>query len=131
MRKRMGMGKDGFPIPKPNQQMLNRYTCLCPVCIGANATMTVAKNANWVVRCPTCQIILYLNDITSMNLFRGFQKFFDNDPEHQVAHTAGIIKYEVKKGDFATVAAFDGDLTPLIQPFETFYFYKNVLAVAK
>ena len=84
------IGKDGFPIPNKTN-LKEKFTCICPICIGANANMSVAKSGNWIVRCPTCQCILYLNDTTSINLFRGLQAFLNSNPEHQVAHTTGII----------------------------------------
>ena len=33
-----------------------------------------------------------------MNLFRGFQSFLEADPQHQVAHTAGIIQHAPDEG---------------------------------
>jgi len=91
------IGKDGFPIPDVKKD-LDRYTCVCPICMGANANMKVAKTGNWIVRCPSCSIILYLNDSISINLFRGLQTFLNNNPEHQVAHTTGLIAHAPDEG---------------------------------
>lgn len=91
------IGDDGFPIPQKVKSK-ERFTSICPICIGANANMSVAKNGNWIVRCPTCACIIYLNDTTSINLFRGLQAFFSKDPHHQVMHTAGIIQHAPDEG---------------------------------
>lgn len=92
------IGNDGYPIPNP-AKVKDKFACICPICIGATASMSVAKTGNWIVRCPNCSIILYLNDTTSINLFRGFQQFLDNSPEHQMAHTTGIIQYAPNEGE--------------------------------
>ena len=91
------IGEDGFPIPKVKNAK-ERYTVICPICMGANANMKVAKNGNWIIRCPTCVSQLYLNDSVSINLFRGLQRFLNDNPEHQVAHTAGLISYAPDEG---------------------------------
>jgi hypothetical protein len=67
--------------------------------MGASANMKVAKSGNWIVRCPLCSTIIYLNDITSINLFRGLQKFLNDNPEHQVAHTTGIVTHAPMDGE--------------------------------
>ena len=90
------LGNDGFPVPVKKDR--NKYTCVCPICIGANASLSTTKTGSWIVRCPACSIILYLNDITSINLFRGLQKFLNEDPDHQVRHTAGIVSYAPDEG---------------------------------
>jgi hypothetical protein len=85
------LGDDGYPVPeKPNN---GTFKCSCPICMDGGANLSISKKNNWIVRCPTCSIILYLNSITSINLFRGLQRFIDVDPEHQVKHTAGIVRY--------------------------------------
>jgi len=91
------LGEDGFPIPQAKKT--DRFMCLCPICIGADANMKVAKSGNWIVRCPTCKTVLYLNDLTSINLFRGMQAFMNADPDHQVRHTAGIVSYAPNSGE--------------------------------
>jgi hypothetical protein len=90
------LGEDGFPIPQPKRT--DRFLCVCAICMGADANMKVAKNGNWIVRCPTCKTILYLNDLTSINLFRGLQAFLNADPEHQVRHTTGIVAHAPDAG---------------------------------
>lgn len=91
------IGDDGYPIPE-KVKVKDRFAAICPICIGATASMSVAKNGNWIVRCPSCACILYLNDTTSINLFRGLQRFLDESPDHQVAHTAGIIQHAPDEG---------------------------------
>ena len=98
MSPKVMIGEDGYPIPKFDQKLKNKFICICPICVGANANLSVAKTGNWIVRCPSCSIILYLNDLTSINLFRGLQQFLDANPEHQVAHTAGIVQYAPDEG---------------------------------
>ena len=92
------IGDDGYPIPQATLKAQDKFICICPICVGANARMSVAKTGNWIVRCGSCSIILYLNDLTSMNLFRGLQSFLEADPQHQVAHTAGIIQHAPDEG---------------------------------
>lgn len=92
------IGDDGYPIPQTTLKAQEKFICICPICIGANARMSVAKTGNWIVRCASCSIILYLNDITSMNLFRGLQSFLEADPQHQVTHTTGIIQHAPDEG---------------------------------
>jgi len=91
------IGDDGYPIPQVNRQK-DRFACICPICIGATANMSIAKSGNWVVRCPSCTMILYLNDVTSINLFRGLQKLFTANPEHQIAHATGIVQHAPDEG---------------------------------
>jgi|DEB0MinimDraft_10_1074344.scaffolds.fasta_scaffold227016_1 hypothetical protein len=92
------LGGDGFPIPNVKKTK-DRYTVICPICMGAHATMKVARNGNWIIRCPSCVSQLYLNDTVSINLFRGLQTFLNDNPEHQVAHTTGLIKYAPQDGE--------------------------------
>ena len=61
------IGDDGYPIPQPTLKAQDKFICICPICVGANARMSVAKTGNWIVRCGSCSIILYLNDLTSMD----------------------------------------------------------------
>ena len=83
------LGADGYPIPE--QQLRDAYKVTCPICVSGDANMRVSKNQNWVVRCPSCSIILYLNSVQSINLFRGFQKMINNDAAYQVEHTKKIV----------------------------------------
>lgn len=92
------IGKDGFPIPSQNFSKPGTYMCVCPICICADASMKVAKTGNWNVRCYNCKTLMYLNDVTSINLFRGLQAFLNADPEHQVRHTAGIVMHAPDEG---------------------------------
>ena len=93
------IGEDGFPVPlQKNQQDKGTYMCICPICMSANAQMKVAKTGNWNVRCYNCKMLMYLNDITSINLFRGLQTFLNADPEHQVRHTTGLVAHAPDEG---------------------------------
>lgn len=84
------IGPDGFPVPKV-KQVSDRYACICPICTSGNATMKVAKNGNWLVRCPSCVLMLYLNETTSINLFRGIQRVFNENPEFQMNFAAQVV----------------------------------------
>lgn len=95
------IGDDGFPIPKQiieNKQKRGTFMCVCPICMSGDATMRVAKTGNWNVRCYNCKTLMYLNDVTSINLFRGLQSFLNADPDHQVRHTAGIVAHAPDEG---------------------------------
>ena len=84
------IGPDGFPVPKV-KQVSDRYACICPICTSGNATMKVAKNGNWLVRCPSCVLMLYLNETTSINLFRGIQRVFNENPEFQMNFATQVV----------------------------------------
>jgi hypothetical protein len=92
------IGDDGFPIPSRKKLTDDSFTCVCPICMSGDATMKVAKTGNWNIRCHNCKILLYLNSVTSINLFRGLQSFLNEDPEHQVRHTAGLIAHAPDEG---------------------------------
>ena len=87
------IGEDGFPIPDDTKRVQNKFLCICPICQGANAHVKLAKSVNYVVRCPSCSIMLYLNDNLSVNLFRGMQAYFNAHPEKQVEHTRNIVAF--------------------------------------
>jgi len=91
------IGKDGYPIPKVKDT--GRFSCLCIICLGATATLKEAKSGNWIVKCPSCSTITYLNSITSINLFRGFQAYMENNPQNQVLHSQGIIEHAPNEGE--------------------------------
>jgi hypothetical protein len=93
------IGDDGFPIPSKKKEGNGSYMCVCPICMNGDATMKVAKTGNWNVRCYNCKTLMYLNDVISINLFRGLQAFLNADPEHQVRHTAGLIAHAPDEGD--------------------------------
>jgi len=92
------LGPDGFPIPQV-KKLTDRFACVCPICTSGNATMKVAKNGNWLVRCPSCVIHLYLNDTISINLFRGLQRVFNEDPAFQVAFAAKVVSKAPSEGE--------------------------------
>ena len=83
------LGADGYPIPEV--KLKDAYKVTCPICISGDANMSVAKNENWIIRCPSCLITLYLNSVQSINLFRGFQKMINSDAAYQVEHTKRIV----------------------------------------
>ncbi|MHA1961405.1 MAG: hypothetical protein ACW99U_14380 [Candidatus Thorarchaeota archaeon] len=91
------LAEDGFPVPVVNR-LKTSYSCICPICTSADATMKVSKSGNWVVRCPRCVIILYLNDVTSINLFRGLQSYFATEPAAQVGHAAKLVEFAPDEG---------------------------------
>ena len=93
------IGEDGFPVPQKTAKKLNRFSCICPICMSADATVKLAKSVNYIVRCPTCCINLYLNDSVSINLFRGMQRFYSANPEAQVEYTANIVSYAPLDGE--------------------------------
>jgi len=95
----MLIGKDGFPIPDSTQRKTDKYICICPICVGANAFAKSIKNGNWQVKCANCMTVMFLNSATSINLFRGMQKLFNSDPQHQIKHTEGIVGYAPSEGD--------------------------------
>jgi hypothetical protein len=84
------LGSDGYPVPEVQRK--NSYKVTCPICVSGDANMSVSKKGNWIVRCGTCSIILYLNSLQSINLFRGFQKVINDNPEYQVSHTQLIVE---------------------------------------
>jgi len=84
------LGADGYPVPEV--QVRDSFKVTCPICVSGDASMRVAKNKNWIVLCPACLSILYLNSVQSINLFRGFQSMINNDPEYQVEHTRRIVE---------------------------------------
>mgnify|MGYP005635251723 CR=1 FL=1 len=93
------LGEDGFPVPaRKGKGGKETFICICPICMSADASMKVAKTGNWNIRCYTCKTMIYLNDVTSINLFRGLQGFLSADPEHQVRHTAGLLAYAPDEG---------------------------------
>jgi len=92
------IGEDGFPIPEKKTDRKGSFICICAICMGANATMKVAKTGNWIVRCYNCKTLMYLNDVTSINLFRGLQTFLEQNPEHQITHTTGILTHAPDEG---------------------------------
>lgn len=92
------IGPDGFPVPQVKQAR-DRYSCVCPICTSGLATMKVAKNGNWLIRCPSCVILLYLNETTSINLFRGIQRVFNEDPDFQVAFAAKVVSKAPSEGE--------------------------------
>jgi hypothetical protein len=91
------VGDDGYPVPEVKKTR-ERFACICPICVGATANMSVAKSGNWIIRCPACTSIIYLNDVTSINLFRGLQRFLDAEPDHQLRHATGIVGYAPDEG---------------------------------
>ena len=91
------LGRDGYPVPHTTKPK-SSFSCVCPICMGADSTISVTKTGNWIVRCPSCCIVMYLNDVMSINLFRGLQKFLDEEPEHQVRHTSGILRHAPDEG---------------------------------
>lgn len=93
------IGEDGFPIPSKKKTENGSYVCVCPICMSADGVMKVAKTGNWNVRCYNCKTLMYLNSVTSINLFRGLQAFLNHDPEHQVRHTAGLVAYAPNEGE--------------------------------
>ena len=93
------IGSDGFPVPQEKKQAKGTYICICPICMSGDASMKVARTGNWNVRCYSCKTLMYLNSPTSINLFRGLQSFLNADPQHQVAHTAGIVSYAPNEGE--------------------------------
>jgi len=84
------LGADGYPVPEV--KLRDAYKMTCPICMSGDANMTVTKTQNWIVRCPSCVIVLYLNSIQSINLLRGFQTTMNNNPEYQVEHTRRIVE---------------------------------------
>ena len=91
------LGKDGYPIPQTKDR--HTFKATCPICIDGNTNIKIAKNGNWVVKCPSCSIILYLNSVTSINLFRGLQSLLNDNPEYQVMHAANVVKNAPDYGD--------------------------------
>ena len=46
---RVIIGDDGYPIPQAPLKAQDKFICICPICVGANARMSVAKTGNWIV----------------------------------------------------------------------------------
>jgi hypothetical protein len=61
--------------------------------------MKQVKYGNWQIKCGHCMIVLFLNSTMSMNLFRGMQTFFNDNPQHQITHTEGIVRNAPNEGD--------------------------------
>jgi hypothetical protein len=91
------LGRDGYPVPQSKDRKVFKATC--PVCIDGNANIRVSKSGNWIVKCGNCSVILYLNSITSINLFRGLQSLLDAYPEYQVSHVANIVRHAPDYGE--------------------------------
>ena len=90
------LGADGYPIPETKKS--DHFSVTCPICMSGDANMRVSKSNNWIVRCPTCVITLYLNSVQSINLFRGLQAVVNKDPSYQVEHTRRIVENAPDRG---------------------------------
>lgn len=84
--------QDGFPIPKIETPVQRRFECICPICQFAGAKLQLTTKGTYLVQCNECKMILYLNHSISISLFRGMQKFFEDNPDLKDILTKAIVE---------------------------------------
>jgi hypothetical protein len=72
---------DGFPVPQIESPIQRRFECICPVCQFNGAKLQLTTKGTYLVQCNECKMILYLNHSISISLFRGLQKFLEENSD--------------------------------------------------
>jgi hypothetical protein len=72
------VASDGYPVSKVQSQT---WRGICTTCFASTATLTVTKKGTYKVSCAQCKCYLWLNDRISIDLWRGTQALFKNNPE--------------------------------------------------
>lgn len=75
------IAKDGFPVPQIESPIQRRFECICPICQFSGAKLQLTTKGTYLVQCNECKMILYLNHSISISLFRGFQKFLEENSD--------------------------------------------------
>lgn len=84
--------KDGFPVPKIETPVQRRFECICPICQHNGAKLQLTQKGTYLVQCNECKMIMYLNHSISIALFRGLQKFYEENPDLKAAMIQAIVE---------------------------------------
>jgi hypothetical protein len=84
--------QDGFPVPKIETPVHRRFECICPICQFGGAKLQLTTKGTYLVQCNECKMILYLNHSISISLFRGMQRFFEDNPDLKEILTKAIVE---------------------------------------
>jgi hypothetical protein len=93
------IGSDGFPIPKIEAPTIRRFECICPICLQEHASLQLTQKGTYLVQCAECKTILYLNSPVSMSLFRGLQKFYEDNPDIKNVMTVALVENAPKSSE--------------------------------
>jgi len=86
------IGTDGFPVPKIETPVNRRFECICPICQHTGAKLQLTQKGTYLVQCNECKMIMYLNHSVSIALFRGLQKFYEENPDLKDVMTRAIVE---------------------------------------
>jgi hypothetical protein len=86
------IGADGFPVPKIEAPVNRRFECICPICLDLNAKLQLTQKGTYLVQCNECKTIMYLNHSVSIALFRGLQKFYEENPDAKEFMSKAIVE---------------------------------------
>lgn len=86
------IGADGFPVPKIETPVHRRFECICPICQHTGAKLQLTQKGTYLVQCNECKMIMYLNHSVSIALFRGLQKFYEENPDLKDVMTRAIVE---------------------------------------